>query len=56
MLPQARLWSGEEIDAALTDLLRTDRLLKSTSLTDRQAMEELLLRLAALPSARRSAA
>ncbi len=45
--PQARKWSPTSIDRALTDLLRTDRLLKSASLSDRQAMEELLLRLAA---------
>jgi DNA polymerase III subunit delta len=45
--PQARRWTAVEIDRALADLLRTDRLLKSASLTDRQAMEELLLRLAA---------
>jgi DNA polymerase III subunit delta len=44
--PQARGWTLEQIDRALADLLRTDRLLKSASLTDRQAMEELLLRLA----------
>jgi DNA polymerase III subunit delta len=43
--PQARRWTLEEIDRGLEDLLRTDRLLKSASLTDRQAMEELLLRL-----------
>jgi DNA polymerase III subunit delta len=54
--PQARRWGGEEIDRALAELLRTDRLLKSTSLTDRQAMEELLLRLAAHVGPRRSAA
>lgn len=39
-------WTVDEIDAALADLLRTDRLLKSAPLTDRQALEELLLRLA----------
>ncbi|HEX6925248.1 MAG TPA: DNA polymerase III subunit delta [Longimicrobiaceae bacterium] len=42
----ARAWTVEELDAALADLLRTDRLLKSAPLTDRQAIEELLLRLA----------
>ncbi len=56
VLPQARRWSTEEVDRALGELLRTDRLLKSTSLTDRQAIEELLLRLADLPASRRSAA
>jgi len=42
---QARRWSVEDIDAALSEALRTDRLLKSASLTDAQALEELLLRL-----------
>jgi DNA polymerase-3 subunit delta len=41
----ARKWSAAEIDRAMEELLRADRLLKSASLTDRQAMEELLLRL-----------
>jgi DNA polymerase III subunit delta len=44
--PQARRWTAGEIDAAMADLLRADRLLKSASFTDRQAIEELLLRLA----------
>jgi DNA polymerase III subunit delta len=48
IVPQAKRWSAAEVDAALAELLRTDRLLKSASLTDRQAMEELILRLAAL--------
>lgn len=43
--PQARRWSLPEVDQALEELLRTDRLLKSASLNDRQAIEELLLRL-----------
>lgn len=43
--PQARMWTSAQIDEALTDLLRTDRLLKSASMTDRQAIEELLLRM-----------
>jgi DNA polymerase-3 subunit delta len=42
---QARKWTAGELDAALEDLLRADRLLKSTSLNDRQVLEELLLRL-----------
>lgn len=54
--PQARGWTPEEIDLALEELLRTDRLLKSTSLTDRQAVEELLLRLAMQLPSRRTAA
>lgn len=53
--PQARRWSLPEVDRALTELLRTDRLLKSASLSDRAALEELLLRLAEPPT-RRSAA
>jgi len=48
IVPQARRWTLPELDAALCELLRTDRLLKSASLTDRQAMEELLLRLWAI--------
>lgn len=52
----ARQWTSDEIDSALGDLLRTDRLLKTAPLTDRQAIEELLLRLAAGRSAPRSAA
>lgn len=47
ILPQARRWTLPELDDALADLLRTDQLLKSASLTELQAMEELLLRLAA---------
>ncbi len=53
--PLARLWSSSEIDLALTELLRTDRLLKTASLTDRQAMEELLLRLQVIGSKRSAA-
>jgi DNA polymerase III delta subunit len=45
LLPQARQWTAGQIDAALADLLRTDSLLKSASLTDRQAIEELLIRM-----------
>lgn len=56
IVPQARRWTTAELDTALAELLRTDRLLKSASLTDRQAMEELLLRLAALQPTRESAA
>lgn len=54
--PQARAWSPHEVDLALTELLRTDRLLKSTSLTDVQALEELLLRLQTRLQTARSAA
>ena len=44
---QARKWTLLQVDAALAELLRSDRLLKSASLSDRQAIEELLLRLRA---------
>ena len=49
---QARRWNASAIDAALDDLVRADRLSKSTSLGPFQIMEELLLRL----EARRTAA
>jgi len=48
IVPVARKWTLPEVDQALTELLRTDRLLKSASLSDRQALEELLLRLWAI--------
>jgi DNA polymerase-3 subunit delta len=41
---QARRWTAERLDAALDDLLRADRLLKSSSLSEAQILEELLLR------------
>lgn len=53
--PQARRWTGAQLDGALTELLRADRLLKSASLNDRQVMEELLLRLHALDGVRPAA-
>jgi DNA polymerase III subunit delta len=52
----ARRWTLPEIDVALEELLRTDRLLKSASLSDLQAMEELLIRLQERVGERRSAA
>ena len=55
IVPVARRWTLPEIDAALEELLRTDRLLKSASLTDRQAIEELLLRLWAIRPAQSAA-
>jgi DNA polymerase-3 subunit delta len=55
IVPQARKWTLPEVDAALAELLRTDRLLKSASLSDRQALEELLLRLWAIRPERRAA-
>ena len=45
LVPTARKWTLPEVDAAMSELLRADRLLKSASLNDRQAIEELLLRL-----------
>jgi DNA polymerase III subunit delta len=56
VVPQARRWTAAEIDRALGELLRTDRLLKSASLNDRQALEELILRLAAIPAGAAAAA
>lgn len=52
----ASAWTVPEIDRAIADLLRTDRLLKSASLGDRHAIEELLLRLATDREESRSAA
>ena len=48
IVPVARKWTLPEVDQALAELLRTDRLLKSASLSDRQAVEELLLRMWAI--------
>jgi DNA polymerase-3 subunit delta len=42
---QARGWTVPALEAALDDLLRADRLLKSASLGDTAVMEELLLRM-----------
>jgi DNA polymerase III subunit delta len=42
---QTRGWGTAAIDAALDDMLRADRLLKSASLSDLQIVEELLLRM-----------
>jgi DNA polymerase-3 subunit delta len=44
---QAKRWNLDTLDAALDDLLRADRLLKSTSLDERQVLDELLLRMEA---------
>ena len=41
---QAKAWTKEGTLLALDDLLRADRLLKSTSLGDHAILEELLLR------------
>lgn len=42
---QARRWNAVAVEDAVDDLLRADRLLKSSSLDERQILEELLLRL-----------
>lgn len=42
---QARRWTGPALAAALDDLLRADRLLKSAPLSELQLLDELLLRL-----------
>ena len=47
LVRQARSWTLPALDAALEDLLRADRLLKSAPLSDRHVIEELLLRLEA---------
>jgi DNA polymerase III subunit delta len=56
MVPQAKRWTLPQVQHALEELLRTDRLLKSASMTDRQALEELLLRLWGEAGATRAAA
>ncbi len=45
IMKQVRGWSAGALDDALEDLLRADRLLKSTPLSDTQVLEELLLRM-----------
>ena len=48
LLPQARRWRVEEIEEAVLGLLRVDRLLKASTLSDQVLLEEwLLARLAA---------
>jgi DNA polymerase III subunit delta len=42
---QARRWPAAAAEDAIDDLLRADRLLKSSSLNERQILEELLLRI-----------
>jgi DNA polymerase-3 subunit delta len=44
---QARKWKAPQLDSALTDLLRADRLLKSSNLGDLPVLEEFILRLEA---------
>lgn len=48
---QAKKWRPADLDDALDDLLRADRLLKSSNLGDHAVLEELLLRLQARPHA-----
>ena len=43
LMPQARKWSPDEIDRALLDLLRVDRLLKASGAADEALLEEWLL-------------
>lgn len=50
-----RRWRMDELDDAIAELLRTDRLLKTAPLSDRQAMEELLVRLIELAPERTAA-
>lgn len=47
---QARKWQSPELDHALDDLLRADRLLKSSNLGDHAVLEELILRMQARAS------
>lgn len=47
VLAQARRWSREGVAAALSDLLRADRLLKSAAVEDRLVLDEALLRMEA---------
>lgn len=44
---QARMWQMRQLDNALDDLLRADRLLKSSNLGDLPVLEEFILRLEA---------
>lgn len=50
---QGKAWTAEKIDAALQELLRADRLIKSGGLSGRAALEEALLRIRALRESRR---
>jgi DNA polymerase-3 subunit delta len=43
LMPQARKWSPEELDRAILDLLRVDRLLKASAASDEALLEEWLL-------------
>ncbi len=54
-LEQARLWTDEGIAAALEELLRADRLIKSGGLSERAALEEALLRMGTRSGTREAA-
>lgn len=54
LLEQAKRWSVEELENAILGLRRVDRLLKSSSLSDDQVLEEWLLGLMALEGVSRS--
>jgi len=43
LMPQARRWRAEELDSAIVELLRVDRLLKASGLSDEALLEEWLL-------------
>lgn len=49
---QARRWDATAAEDAIADLMRADRLLKSSSLNERQILEELLLRIEQRATAR----
>ncbi len=51
LVPQARRWSPVDIDSALGGLLRVDRLLKSSPLSEEHLLEEWLLALLARKAA-----
>jgi DNA polymerase III subunit delta len=52
ILQQARRWHADTVEDALDDLVRADRLLKSSSLDERRILEELLRRLEQRSAAR----
>jgi DNA polymerase III delta subunit len=43
LAPQARRWRPEELESAILDLLRIDRLLKASGLSESALLEEWLL-------------
>lgn len=56
VLGQAGRWTAPELETALTELLRTDRLLKTGVPSELQALDELLLRIRAIRGVAASAA